>query len=113
MALVTYTLLSTIIHGVREQFKPELLGVTASKALGVVLLEFIAIKLGTYLLDVRGGATGVSGSLEMAMYGGYKFVGIILVLLVSLVSEVRWLWWAVFLYTVAANAFFLVSHLRP
>ena len=51
----------------------------------------------------------MSGSLEMAMYGGYKFVGIILVLVVNLVSETRWIWWAVFLYTVAANAFFLVS----
>lgn len=77
MALVTYILLSAIHSGLNETFHPEVLGVTASKAFGVVLLEFIAIKLGTYLLDVKGGATGISGSLEMAMYGGYKFVGFV------------------------------------
>jgi hypothetical protein len=110
MSLVTYILLSALHSGLSSQFHPEVLGRTASKALGVVLLEFIAIKLGTYLLDVRGSsATGVGGSLEMGMYGGYKFVGIILTLVVSLVTRSRGVWWVTFLYTVAANAFFLVS----
>lgn len=75
MSLVTYILLSALHSGVKDNFHPEVLGVTASKALGVVVLEFVAIKLGTYLLDLRGGVEGVSGSLEMVMYGGYKFVG--------------------------------------
>lgn len=40
MALVTYTLLSALASG----GDPEVLGVSISKALGVVLCEFLAIK---------------------------------------------------------------------
>lgn len=72
MALVTYTLLAALASGLRSKFDPELLGISFSKALAVVLVEFFAIKLGCYLLDVRGG--GASG-VELIGYGGYKFVG--------------------------------------
>ncbi len=72
MALVTYTLLAAFASGLQSRFHPEVLGVSLSKAIGIVLVEFLAIKLGCYLLDVRGsGASGV----ELVGYGGYKFVG--------------------------------------
>lgn len=72
MALVTYTLLSALVSGLQSRFHPEVLGYSLSKALLVVIGEFCAIKLGCYLLDVRGsGASGV----ELIGYGGYKFVG--------------------------------------
>jgi hypothetical protein len=72
MALVTYTLLSALASGLQSRFHPEVLGYSLSKALLVVIGEFCAIKLGCYLLDVRGsGASGV----ELIGYGGYKFVG--------------------------------------
>jgi len=72
MALVTYTLLSALASGLQSRFHPEVLGYSLSKALLVVSGEFCAIKLGCYLLDVRGsGASGV----ELIGYGGYKFVG--------------------------------------
>lgn len=72
MALVTYTLLSALASGLQSRFHPEVLGYSLSKALLVVVAEFCAIKLGCYLLDVRGsGASGV----ELIGYGGYKFVG--------------------------------------
>lgn len=72
MALVTYTLLSALSSGLQSRFHPEILGVSFSKALAVVITEFCIIKLGCYLLDVRGG--GASG-VELIGYGGYKFVG--------------------------------------
>ena len=72
MALVTYTLLSALASGLQSRFHPEVLGYSISKALAVVILEFCVIKLGCYLLDVRGG--GASG-VELIGYGGYKFVG--------------------------------------
>jgi hypothetical protein len=72
MALVTYTLLAAFASGLQSRFHPEVLGVSLSKSIGIVLVEFLAIRLGTYLLDVRGsGASGV----ELVGYGGYKFVG--------------------------------------
>ncbi|CDZ97762.1 Predicted membrane protein [Phaffia rhodozyma] len=113
MSLVTYILLSALYSGLDNRFHPEVLGVTASKAFGVVLLEFLVIKLGTYLLDVQGGGgEGVGGSLEMGMYGGYKFVGVILCLLVSIMNFGKLIWWSVFLYMVSANAFFLLRSLK-
>jgi hypothetical protein len=75
MALVTYTLLSALASGLQSRFHPEVLGYSLSKAMLVVIGEFCAIKLGCYLLDVRGsGASGV----ELIGYGGYKFVGYVL-----------------------------------
>ena len=77
MALVTYTLLSALASGLQSRFHPEVLGYSLSKALLVVSGEFCAIKLGCYLLDVRGsGASGV----ELIGYGGYKFVGYVMIL---------------------------------
>jgi hypothetical protein len=73
MAIVTYTLLAALASGLQSRFHPEVLGLSFSKAMGVVISEFLAIKLGCYLLDVRGGG-GASG-VELIGYGGYKFVG--------------------------------------
>lgn len=106
MALVTYTLLCALASGLQSRFHPEVLGLSLSKALAVVITEFCAIKLGCYLLDVRGsGASGV----ELVGYGGYKFVGIIATIVVSLLGLGKMITLGVFIYTFAANAFFLVS----
>ena len=52
MALVTYILLSTLIAGLKGQFKPELLGYTATTGMVVVIVEIVALKLGCYLLSI-------------------------------------------------------------
>lgn len=44
MALVTYTLLSALSSGLKSEWDPELLGYSLSKALGVVIVEFMCIK---------------------------------------------------------------------
>ncbi|EIW70117.1 hypothetical protein TREMEDRAFT_30026 [Tremella mesenterica DSM 1558] len=109
MALVTYTLLSALASGLQARFHPEVLGLSFSKALAVVIAEFCAIKLGCYLLDVRGsGASGV----ELIGYGGYKFVGIIITVLASMLNLGTLTTGAVFIYLFGANAFFLIRSLR-
>ncbi|WWD20727.1 hypothetical protein CI109_105203 [Kwoniella shandongensis] len=109
MALVTYTLLSALASGLQSRFHPEVLGVSLSKALAVVIIEFCAIKLGCYLLDVRGG--GASG-VELIGYGGYKFVGIIVTILVGLLGLGRMVSIGVFVYMFGANFFFLLRSLK-
>jgi hypothetical protein len=52
-AFYTYTLLSALASGLQSRFHPEVLGLSLSKALVVVIIEFCGIKLGCYLLDVR------------------------------------------------------------
>lgn len=107
MALVTYMLLFSFARGLQSKFKPEVLGESLTKAIAVVMLEFIEIKLGCYFLDVRdsGGASGV----EILAYGGYKFVGIIATIIASMLDFGMVVNWGVFFYTFCANAFFLVS----
>ncbi|KAI9768987.1 MAG: hypothetical protein M1840_004583 [Geoglossum simile] len=113
MALVTYILLSTLFAGLRGDFHPELLGLTATTAFAIVIFEILCLKLGCYLLAIN----NESQLLDLVAYSGYKFVGIIVTLvLAGLLSggggTGGWVGWAVFGYTFAANAFFLLRSLK-
>src|SRR5258706_12524481 len=111
MALVTYILLSTLLAGLHGAFQPELLGYTASWAFLIVIVEILGLKLGCYLLSI----SNESQLLDLVAYSGYKFVGIIVTLLVSQIinggkGTGGWAGWTIFGYTFLANAFFLVSY---
>lgn len=110
MSLVTYILLSSAIAGFRGQFQPELLGLTASWALVVVIIEILILKLGCYFLSI----SNESQLLDLVAYSGYKFVGIIATIVIAeLFSGGKgtggWFGWSVFIYMFLANAFFIVS----
>jgi len=108
MALVTYVLLTSIQSGLSSRFSPEVLGTTLSKALAIVVLELFFVKTGCYILNIP----GQSQVLDLVAYGGYKFVGIIPVLIAGLVKISRTLYWLVFIYSFCATAFFLLRSLR-
>jgi hypothetical protein len=105
MAIVTYVLLVSVIRGLESRFHPEILGLVLSRALGIIVFEFVLIKLGCYLLNIIGEHTVV----DLLAYSGYKFVGVILTLLTGLTRSGRLGYWTVWAYTTSANAFFLVS----
>ncbi|KAI9753374.1 MAG: hypothetical protein M1815_006228 [Lichina confinis] len=113
MAFVTYILLSTLLAGFHGAFHPELLGLTATTAFAIVIIEILALKLGCYLLSI----SNESQLLDLVAYSGYKFVGIIITLVLG-ESLNRgqgtggWIGWAVFTYTFLANAFFLLRSLK-
>lgn len=73
MALVTYILIAAIHYGLGGKFHPAILGSLASRAIGVVLLDFLFVKMGCYVLGVQTGPGG--GAADLVAYGGYKFVG--------------------------------------
>src|SRR5277367_3851174 len=79
MAFVTYILLSTLLAGLRGAFQPELLGYTATWAFFIVFIEILGLKLGCYLLSI----SNESQLLDLVAYSGYKFVGVIVTLVVS------------------------------
>jgi len=117
MALTTYILLSTLLAGLRGAFHPELLAGTATTAFAIVLLVIGGLKLGCYLLSI----TNDSQLLDLVAYSGYKFVGIIVTLLVAELANSRsgsaggsggWIGWVVFTYCFLANAFFLLRSLK-
>ena len=110
MAFVTYILLSAVIAGLRGDFQPELLGYTATTAFAIIIVEILGLKLGCYLLSI----SNESQVFDLLSYSGYKFVGIIVTVLVSEVvsggkGSSGWIGWTVFAYTFLANALFLVS----
>ncbi|KZT35215.1 YIF1-domain-containing protein [Sistotremastrum suecicum HHB10207 ss-3] len=107
MALVTYVLLSAVLTGIQGRFDPQILGAASTKSIFVVIVEFLVVKLGCYLLNIQGGTV-----MDVAAYGGYKFVGIIPTLLATVLKFSRTLYWLVFLYSFCANAFFLLRSLR-
>ncbi|KZO97531.1 YIF1-domain-containing protein [Calocera viscosa TUFC12733] len=108
MALVTYILLSALQTGLQSRFHPEVLGITASKALAVLLIEYLSIQLGCYLLNIQ----GQGQVMDLVAYGGYKFVGVICTMLVGLLNLGRTVYWLTFIYAFAATAFFLLRSLR-
>ncbi|KAF9130837.1 hypothetical protein BGW39_002591 [Mortierella sp. 14UC] len=117
MAFVTYVLLVALSAGVNagdnvskdaNKFSPEMLGPTASSALAVIFLEFTIIKLCVYVLNI----TSDVPILDLLAYSGYKFVGIIVSIIVQLSKAPKSVFWSVFLYTGAATGFFLLRSLR-
>ncbi|SPC61751.1 related to YIF1 - protein required for the fusion of COPII transport vesicles with the Golgi [Ustilago sp. UG-2017b] len=108
MAFVTYIILTSVILGLESRFHPEVLGLRASRALAIILIELAAIKLGTYLLNIQGDHT----MMDLLAYSGYKFVGTLITLMVGLLKVRVLVYWSVFLYCFAANAFFLLRSLR-
>ncbi|PWN47107.1 YIF1-domain-containing protein [Violaceomyces palustris] len=108
MSFVTYILLTSMIYGLESRFHPEILGLTASRALAIILVELSAVKLGTYLLNIQGDHT----MIDLLAYSGYKFVGTLITLSVGLLNFGGLVYWSVFLYCFAANAFFLLRSLR-
>jgi protein transport protein YIF1 len=110
MAFVTYILLSTLLAGLRGAFHPEVMGLTATAAFAIVVIEILGLKFGTYILSI----SNDSQLLDLIAYSGYKFVGVIVTLVVAEIlnggkGTGGWAGWTVFIYTFLANAFFLVS----
>lgn len=108
MAFVTYIIVTSVILGLESRFHPEVLGLRASRALAIILVELAAIKFGTYILNIQGDHT----MMDLLAYSGYKFVGTLITLLVGLLKVRGLVYWSVFLYCFAANAFFLLRSLR-
>ncbi|KAJ7740954.1 protein transporter yif1 [Mycena maculata] len=103
MALVTYILLCAL-----HSRNPQALGESASRAIMVVVLDFVFVQLGCYFLNVQ----ATSQSIDIVAYGGYKFVGVILTLLAGFLHLGRTLGLLTFIYFFLANAFFLMRSLR-
>jgi len=109
MAFVTYILLSTLLAGLRGAFHPEVMGLTATAAFAIVVVEILGLKGGTYILSI----SNESQLLDLVAYSGYKFVGVIVTLVAAEIfnrgqGTGGWVGWLIFLYCFGANALFLV-----
>jgi protein transport protein YIF1 len=76
MAFVTYILVAALQSGLQSRFHPEIFGVVATKAIVVLVLDFLFVKGGCYLLGIQ----GTNPIVDLLAYGGYKFVGCVVAL---------------------------------
>lgn len=109
MSFVTYVLLISVALGFSHKFRPEVLGLTSTRALVIVGIELAFVRLACYLLNVQGDHYGI---LDLLSYAGYKFVPACVTLAASVLGLGGLVWWASFVYTHAALAFFLLRSLR-
>ncbi|KAJ7198779.1 protein transporter yif1 [Mycena pura] len=108
MALVTYILLCALHSGLQERFYPQVLGESATRAVVIVILDFLFVQLSCYFLNVP----GTGQSIDVIAYGGYKFVGVINIILTGFLKLGRTVRIVTFTYFFFANALFLVRSLR-
>jgi hypothetical protein len=83
MSFVTYILLIAYHLGQQGTFTPEVFGITASRGLGVVLLEVVLMKAAFYFFPSSPVSGGVA-LLDLAAYSGYKFVGLVISMMIGL-----------------------------
>jgi hypothetical protein len=81
MAFVTYVLLIAYSMGARNKFTPEAMVSTGTSAAIFLLLEVLAVKLAFYLLAGQNPSPPI---LDLVAYSGYKYVALVLALLIGL-----------------------------
>lgn len=107
MAYVTYVLLAGLVLGIQNRFSPEKLGMHASTAVAWTAVEIILELMFLYVTNIQSNLK----IFDLISYSGYKYVGIILAILVGQVFQ--WTGYLVcILYCGAAMAFFMMRSLK-
>lgn len=106
MGIATYILTLALISGLKDEFTPQVFGAETSTSLLALLIDFGVLKLGLYLLNIS------STNWDLIAYIGYKFVPIVLILLVKNVSDSSLVNWGIYLYLILAFAFFELRAIR-
>eukprot|EP00741_Cyanophora_paradoxa_P015629 tig00020903_g15086.t1 len=104
MAFVTYILAVGYTLGLGQRFKPEVLGMTASSGLGVLLFEVLLLKLGFYLLN-----SPPLPFFDAISYAGYKYVGVNITIISGIIAPV--LYYPALLVTSLGMAVFTMKSL--
>lgn len=80
MAFITYILILGFAQGKAGKFSPEIIGLTASSGLFVIILEIAVVKLGLYALSAK----ATPSICDLVAYTSYIYVGVCVDLLVGL-----------------------------
>lgn len=105
MAYITYVVVAGIILGTQQRFSPEQLSTLASSALAWCIAELAVYSCTLYIMETK------LSTLDLIAYSGYKFVGIIVSILMSLAAG-RTGYYVCLVYMNIALCFFLVRNLR-
>merc|ERR1719384_589931 len=108
MAYATYVLLVGYILGLRNAFSPDSLGMTASSALVGLILEIGIIYLMLTIMSINTSLT----KWDILSFSSYKYVGMIVVLLIGLCLNSSLAYYISLAYVSAALVFFLLRTLK-
>ena len=107
MAYATYVLLVGYILGLRDAFSPDSLATTASSALVWLILEIGLIYLTLTIMSISTSLT----KWDILSFSSYKYVGIIVVLLLGLLLNTKGYYLGL-VYVSVALMFFLLRTLK-
>lgn len=107
MAYVTYVLVAGLVLGTQNRFTPEQIGILASSALAWCIVELAIYSGSLYIANIQ---TSLR-TLDLLAYSGYKFVGIIISILLSLLGG-KTAYYVGLIYCSLSLAFYLVRTLR-
>ncbi|XP_049851306.1 uncharacterized protein LOC126325854 [Schistocerca gregaria] len=106
MAFITYVLLVTLFMGLSESgLKPDVLGVTATSGLFMLMIEVLLVKTTFYLISCP-----IVPILDILSYCGYKFVNICIMLITRRIHPA--VFYVLFFYLSACNAIIMMKTLR-
>jgi len=105
MSFVTYVLMVGFMSGTSGTFTPDVMATTASLGLAILGLEVLLIKFGLYLVKAKSVPW-----LDLIAFRGYKFVGLNLVLVGSMIH--RYLYWPLLVYCASMMGLFLMRTYR-
>jgi hypothetical protein len=110
MAYVTYVLLYGVQRGVHKDFKPEVLSSTFSFALVIFILEVGAFYMAFYFVS------SPFPVLQLVANCGYKYVQVVLMVLVRIIIGSSYIYYIFFAYLAACAAWAVrrfMTHLEP
>lgn len=107
MAYITYILIASLLLGTQQRFSPEKISVLASSALAWWVVELVIYNFILYVSSIQ---TQLK-TFDLMAYSGYKFVGTICSLLISLLAS-KTGYYISLIYSSLALAFFLVRNLK-
>ncbi|GLV42252.1 Yip1-interacting factor 1 [Carabus blaptoides fortunei] len=107
MAYVTYVLVAGLVLGMQNRFSPEQIGIQASSALAWSIVEIAVYAATLYITNIR----TMLRTFDLLAYSGYKYLGIIASVLVSLAFSTTG-YYVSLVYCNFALAFFLMRSLK-
>ncbi|XP_071791931.1 protein YIF1B-B-like isoform X1 [Asterias amurensis] len=107
MGFVTYILLAGVALGRQDKFTPEQLGMQASTALVWLIIEIVAVLLTLYIMNIHSALR----KLDLVAFCGYKYVGMIVCLLASILFQSLG-YYVALLYSSISIIFFLVRNMK-
>lgn len=107
MAYITYVLVAGLVLGMQQRFSPEQISILASSALAWCIVELAVYTCTLYIIQIK---TSLR-TLDLLAFSGYKFVGTIVSILISIVAGNTG-YYVCLVYINLALAFFLVRSLK-